>query len=376
MATLSLAYVHGYKDRHGRQRYYYRRAGRRFPLPGRPGKTEFMAAYEAASAEFSSAPSLRAYDVAPGTFDALAVAYYRSPNFLGLGADTQTTYRREIDRWREDHGKKRVVHLQRQHIRDQMAARYYGLSLAEYQRLVAERQTPKFDPENETGGPESANNLLRVVRVLCSFAVDDDPPWRRDNPALGIKKFKMRGEGFVPWSEQDIAKYLKYWPAGSRQRLALLLLLYTGQRRSDVILMGRQHQRGDTIRVRQSKTGAQLVIPMHPDLKSVLNKLPKDGLAFLTTQYGKPFKDGASFGNQFREWCNSAGLNKRSAHGLRKSAAVRLVEAGCTTKQTAAITGHASLREIERYTKAAEQERLAREAISRLILNTRRTPSG
>jgi integrase/recombinase XerD len=97
-----------------------------------------------------------------------------------------------------------------------------------------------------------------------------------------------------------------------------------------------------------------------------LETLPKDGLTFLTTQYGKPFKDGASFGNQFGEWCDKAGLPKRSAHGLRKSAAERLVEAGCTTKVVQAITGHASLREVERYTKAAEQEKLARSAIARL----------
>lgn len=343
MAKVELAYVHGYRDRHGRQRYYYRRGYKQVPLPGRPGETEFMAAYELAAAAFSSVEPLRLLAPAAGSFDALAVAYYRSPNFMRLKASTQTTYRREIDRWREKHGTKRVVHLERRHVLEQMGERH------------------------EASGPEAANNLLRVVRVLCSFAVENE--WRRDNPALGVKKFKMRGDGFVAWSEDDIAKYLKHWKAGTRPRLALLLLLYTGQRRSDVIQMGRQHVSADTIRVKQAKSGAQLVIPMHPDLKSVLDKLPKDGLAFLATQYGKPFKDGASFGNQFGEWCRTAGLEGRSAHGLRKSAAVRLVEAGCSTKEVAAITGHASLREIERYTKAAEQQKLARQAIARLIRN-------
>lgn len=175
-----------------------------------------------------------------------------------------------------------------------------------------------------------------------------------------------RGDGFVAWSEEDIAKYLKRWPAGSRERLALVLLLYTGQRRGDVIRMGRQHVSGGAIRVTQAKTGAQLTIPMHSELKAVLETLPRDSLTFLTTQHGEPFKDSASFGNQFREWCDKTGLPKRSAHGLRKSAAVRLVEAGCTTKEVQAITGHASLREVERYTKAAEQEKLARSAIARL----------
>jgi integrase len=343
MASVELAYVHGYKDRHGKQRYYYRRAGRRFALPGRPGEAEFMGAYELAAAAFSSVEPMRSLDPPAGTFNALALAYYRSPNFLGLKASTQQTYRREIDRWREAHGTKRVVHLERRHILAQMGER------------------------DEASGPEAANNLLRVVRILCAFAVEND--WRRDNPALRVKKFKMRGDGFIAWSEDDIAKYLKHWKAGTRGRLALLLLLYTGQRRSDVIQMGRQHVSADTIRVKQSKTGAHLVIPLHPDLKSVVTKLPKDGLAFLTTQYGRPFKDGAAFGNQFREWCKAAGVKGRSAHGLRKSAAVRLVEAGCSSKEVAAITGHASLREIERYTKAAEQEKLARQAIARLIRN-------
>lgn len=326
-----------------------------------------MAAYEQAAV--STPASLLAAGPAAGTFDALAAAYYRSSNFLDLKPSTQATYRREIDRWCEEHGKKRVTHLHRRHIRDQMAARFSGVALAEYERLLAKRATPKSNSHGETRHPEAANNLLRVVRILCAFAVDDDPAWRADNPALGIRKFRMRGDGFVAWTEADIAKYLKHWPTGSRQRLALLLLLYTGQRRGDVIQMGRQHLANDTIRVKQSKTGAQLIIPLHPDLRLVLEKQPKDGLTFLSTQYGKPFKDGASFGNKFREWCDAAGLEGRSAHGLRKSAAVRLVEAGCTTKEVQAITGHASLREVERYTKAAEQEKLARQAIARLISN-------
>lgn len=343
MANLKLSYVDRFKDRHGVWRYYFRRRGKRIALPGRPGDAEFLSAYQIAMASVGKPTQGASGAPAAGTVDALALAYYRSPNFLRLRPNTQCTYRREIDRWREKHGTKRIIQLQRRHIMEQLAERY------------------------EKGKPEAANNLLRVVRILCGFAHELD--WRTDNPTHGIKKFKMRGDGFVPWSEEDIAKYLKHWKAGTRQRLALLLLLYTGQRRGDVIQMGRQHVSGDAIRVKQSKTGTQLVIPMHPDLRGVLKKQPKNGLAFLTTQYGKPFQNGDSFGNQFREWCSAAGLNKRSAHGLRKSAAVRLVEAGCSTKEVQSITGHASLREVERYTKAAEQELLARQAIARLIEN-------
>lgn len=340
MKRRDLPYLKVWRDRHGARRIYFRRGGKQTPLPGEPGSPDFRAAYDKAMAAFekgeSSAP-------AAGTFDALVMDYFKSPSFTGLRASTQTQYRREIERWRGEHGNKRVAHLQRKHIRDQMAERA------------------------KSGGPEAANNLLRAVRILCGFAVDCD--LRNDNPAMGMRKFKMQSDGFIAWSEEDIATYLDRWGAGTPQRLALVLLLYTGQRRGDVIGMGRQHVRGDTIRVRQSKTGAHLAIPMHPVLKALLETLPANRLTFLTTQYGKPFKNSAAFGNRFRAWCDDAGLKDRSAHGLRKSAAIRLVEAGCSSKEVAAITGHASLREIERYSRAADQEKLARAAIERLIQN-------
>ncbi|RYG87342.1 MAG: site-specific integrase, partial [Alphaproteobacteria bacterium] len=66
---------------------------------------------------------------------------------------------------------------------------------------------------------------------------------------------------------------------------------------------------------------------------------------------------------------HAANLADRSLHGLRKSAARRLAEAGCSAKQIAAVTGHASLREVERYTLAADQERLARDAFAILGAN-------
>lgn len=340
MAKVELPYVHGYRDRHRKQRYYYRRAGRRIPLPGELGGTEFMRAYEDAATSFTTdqPPEPK---VATGSFDALAVSYYRSPQFLSLSAATQRTYRFAIDRWRGDHGAKQVAHLERRHVMQHLAVRY------------------------DAGGPEAANQLRKVLKILSRFAMDND--WRTGDPTVGLRRYKSKGEGFIAWSEADIAQYLERWGAGTRERLALCLLLYLGQRRGDTVRMGRQHRTGDMIRVTQSKTGTHLVIAMHPELKAVLDGLPNDNLTYLTTTFGKPFT-AAGFGNWFRDVCNAAGLKDRSAHGLRKSAARRLAEAGCTTKQIAAITGHKTLAEIERYTASADQERMGREAISRLIL--------
>jgi integrase len=192
--------------------------------------------------------------------------------------------------------------------------------------------------------------------------------WRKDNPARDVERVLYRSPGLPSWSDEEIAAYEARWPLGTKQRLALALLLYTGQRRSDAVRMGRQHLRdgGHRIFVKQQKTGAELLIPVHPELRRALDLVPADQLTFLLTDYGNAFTP-AGFGMRFAEWRTAAGLPKRwSSHGLRKAAARRLAEAGATTQEIMAIGGWRTLAEVERYTRAADQARLARSAIIRL----------
>jgi integrase len=94
---------------------------------------------------------------------------------------------------------------------------------------------------------------------------------------------------------------------------------------------------------------------------------PEEHLTFVVTTTGKPYGPN-HFSESFREWCDAAGLPKNcSAHGLRKAACRRLAEAGCSEKQIAAISGHASLDEVARYTKAADKARLARDAMALMV---------
>jgi hypothetical protein len=187
---------------------------------------------------------------------------------------------------------------------------------------------------------------------------------RADDPTRDVRAIRVKSEGFHSWTDTEIAQFEKRHPIGSRSRLALALLLYTGQRRSDVVRMGRQHIHDGVLHIRQQKTGAELAIPVHPDLGAIVAETAADHLTFLTTQFGQSFK-AAGFGNWFREQCDAAGLKHCSAHGLRKAAARRLAEAGCTEHEIAAITGHASLREVARYTKAADQKWLAAAAMEK-----------
>jgi len=114
--------------------------------------------------------------------------------------------------------------------------------------------------------------------------------------------------------------------------------------------------------VRQQKTDTPLLIPMDEGLVQALAAVPRTNLTFLVTERGAPFT-AAGFGNWFRDRCNEAGLPRCSAHGLRKLAATRMANAGCSSDQIKAVTGHKSLSEVARYTKAADQARLARQAI-------------
>ena len=149
-------------------------------------------------------------------------------------------------------------------------------------------------------------------------------------------------------------------------RTAFALHLYTGQRRADVAHMAWTDVVGNAINVVQAKTGARLTIPLHPNLSAALRAWPRKHVDMLTTAFNRPFSD-AGYGNMMADAIADAGLPDRCVlHGLRKAAARRLAEAGCSEKEIAAVTGHTTLKEVARYTRAADQKRLAAGAVAKL----------
>jgi integrase len=333
-------FVHGFLDRHGKPRFYFRRVGfKKVPLPGLPWSPEFMAAYEAALAGHPL--QIGSSRVKPGTLRALAVSYFASPAFRTKRPSTQYTYRNVIDQLCREHGDKRPALLQREHV----------------VRLLAARADT----------PATANALRRSLRALMQHAVEMGI--RADDPTREVRAIAVKGEGYHSWTEAEIAQFERHHPVGSRARLALGLLLCTGQRRSDVVRMGRQHVAEGVLSVRQQKTGRSLWIPVHEALASIMAGTAASNLTFLVTDQGKPYS-AAGFGNWFRDQCRAAGLHGCSAHGLRKAAARRLAEAGCTAHEISAITGHASLREVARSTEAADRRKLAASAMAKVKSGT------
>lgn len=342
--TRRLPFLKSYRDRHGKVRHYLRMRGvSAVSLPGDYGSREFVEAYWTAR---ESAPKrqIGAEKVIPGSFSALIAIYYKSKAYAGLRPITQKTYRNALERFRQAHGDKLVKGIRQRHV----VAILDGLA-------------------------GNAHTWRTVIRILLNSALERG--WIDVHPMLGMRRAKKAAKGYIAWSEADIAAYEAKWPTGSRERLALALLLYTAQRRADVVTMGRQHIRGDQIHVVQQKTDARLWIPLHAALAAEIAQAPTTQLTLLQTQYGEPYT-AAGFGNWFREAAAAAGLIERTAHGLRKSASVRLAEAGCTPSQIKAITGHKNLAEVTLYTDAADQERLAREAMDRLEGRTKGLTAG
>jgi integrase len=328
-------YVHGFVDRHGKPRFYFRRPGfGRKPLRGLPYSPEFMTDYETAAA--GQPLPIGAGRVRPGTMAALALSYFASPEFSALRPSSRSIYRYIIERLCREHGDKRAADMKREHV----------------VRLMA-----RF-----AGKPGAANGLRKALRAMMRHAVDIG--LRSDDPTRDVKAIRTRSEGHHSWTDAEIAQFERYHSVGSRARLALALLLYTGQRRGDVSRMGAQHVRGGALHVKQEKTGAVLAIPMHPELEAIIAATPSGHLTFLTTARGGPLS-ASRFSHWFRQECDRAGLPNCSAHGLRKAAARRLAEAGCTAHEIGAITGHISLSELVRYTRAVDQRRLAEAALAK-----------
>jgi integrase len=217
----------------------------------------------------------------------------------------------------------------------------------------------------DTLTPHTAQSMFIALRHFTGWCVEHE--LTRIDPTYGVRLRAPKSDGHHTWTEDEIALFEAAHAVSTKARLALALGVFTAQRRGDVIRVGRQHIREGVLTVRQQKTGVTLAIPVHPDLAGIIAASSTGHLTLLTTKTGKSY-EADDFSEQFRIWCNAAGLPQRCVfHGLRKAACRRLAELGCTVHEIAAISGHKSLKEIERYTKAADQARLARAAMARTV---------
>lgn len=321
------------KDRQGRDRWRLRLPGRKsVTIKGPFGSPEFAESYRAA---IEGETDRRRLPGKHGSFNALAASYLRSAAFSKLAPDTRKSRRYWIENFLTQYGSFPVAALERRHIKKLIDAAPAG----------------------------KARNLLSMMRVLMALAIEEGI--RGDDPTAGLKRPRLSAEGWHTWTEAEIDQFEAKHPIGTPARQAFALALHTGQRAADLIRMGRQHISDGRINVVQQKTGKRLAIKLHPKLVTIMEATASDHLTFIVTENGKPYAHAQSFGNRMRRWCREAGLVGTPLHGLRKACCRRLAEVGCSVNEIASISGHKSLAEIERYTKAADQKLLAERAIAR-----------
>ncbi|UYY77757.1 tyrosine-type recombinase/integrase [Sphingomonas sp. R1] len=336
-------------DRHGKLRARFRKAGvapvYMKTLPDQPG---FEAEYKALLA---GVPSQMETRHAPGSVHDLCTRYYRAADFAAKGtAETRTRRRWLIESFRNEFGNDRVTDFRFEHIEA---------------ILMKRTEKQKLKNGRTFGGQVAAVKLRKELLRLFAYAKKLE--WISSNPVADAEKVgKERLQGFHTWSEEDIAAYQKHHKLGTKARLALEIILWTGQRRGDARLFGPKHIVNGRINYQAGKTGDNIWMPLATDLRRAIDAMPSVGIStYLVTEFGKPFtKDG--FGNKMREWCDEAGLPKCTAHGLRKAIARRMAESRLTDEQIMSVGGWKSSSQVRTYTEAANKRGLADGAIQQI----------
>ena len=207
------------------------------------------------------------------------------------------------------------------------------------------------------GKLSARRHWLKAIRGLLRSAV---PSMRKDDPTEGIATIKLpKTKGHHTWTDDEIAAYRAYWPLGTQQRLVMEFALETASRRGEVVRLGPQHVKNGRIRIERTHGSKDVDIPMSSELQAACDAMPKAHLTYIVTAYGKP-RSKYGLGNDFAKWATEAGLPARCRlHGLKKGGMRRLAEAGNTTHELMAISGHRTLSEVQRYTEDADRKRLA-----------------
>jgi integrase len=220
--------------------------------------------------------------------------------------------------------------------------------------------------EERAKTPSQANNYLDTLRALFKWAFKAELV--KKDATQGIENIaRPKTEGFHPWTREEVERFRERWPRGTRERRALEIMLFTGLRRGDAAVFGRQHVRGGYFTIRTAKNGVVVEAPVLPKLVEELGLAPPNALAFVATRDGRPMTK-ESFGNWFKDACREAKV-PGNCHGLRKIGATLAAENGASERQLMALFGWTDPAMARIYTRAAKAKRLAAQAAAMLAEN-------
>jgi site-specific recombinase XerD len=345
---IDFAFLMEDRDRRGNKCVFVRRQGKKIRIKEKKGSPEFALAYAAALSQLERQTGYRVPARAPspeGTFGWLASSYFQSARFRKLDPKSRATRRLVIEECLREPPKPGS--------KSTMASCPIANLNASAVLMLMDRKD---------GAPGAANNRKKYLSAMFGWAVK--ARIMKANPARDAERVSYATEGFHTWSIDEVRLFEERHPVGTKARLALALLLFTGARRGDVVTLGRQHVRDGVLRYVPRKTRYKRLRasekPFLPELARVVEASPTGDLTFLITEYGKPFT-AAGFGAWFRKRCDEAGLPHCTAHGLRKAGATLAAEGGATDRQLMALFDWTTSSQATVYTAAADRKRLASE---------------
>jgi integrase len=301
----------------GGKYWRFRRGELKAALPGKPGDPEFHKRY----GELLTQSERKAPEPDRESFAWLIARYRKSAEFNALRPLTRLDYDKTLDL-----------------IVAELGEQPFALTTSKMIKQVR---------DDHAATPRKAHKFKQMVSRLYSWAAEEG--LAEINPAAPIKRLKVRAKAITPWSESEIAAFLSTAPLWLQT--PILLALYTGQRREDVVRMTWADYQGAIIRVKQSKTGEPLDIACHKALRSHLSSIRTAfGGPIARNAKGKPFTANSLSQALRRQVEGMEGFPKdRSMHGLRYAAAARLDEAGCTLAEAVAVLGHRTYQMAHRY---------------------------
>lgn len=339
-----------YKDRHGRERWRFRRSGKTIPLPGLPGDPEFEEAYQAAV----EGRTPRKAEVVRHPL----AAQPRSMRAAWRIVTTKTTEWKQLDAVTQQKQSAIAEAFLQSPIAEGVKTLWGEAPMADLRRrhlkaLLADR----------SDRPHAARHLLVTIRKMILVALDEE--WIETDPSYRLN-YRPKLKGWRAWTDEERKQFEANWPIGTTPRLAYTLALWLGNRRSDVAALPVTAIRGDTIALTQIKTKREMRLSISPMLREALDATDLIGPTILLTAYGEPFS-AKSLTGRMADWTKSAGLPKGcTLHGLRKTLGGMLAEGGATTREIMDTLGHTDIKHAELYTKSANQERLARAGLQKV----------
>jgi integrase len=325
--------------RHGKVVWYFRRGhGRKIRIRAAWGTPEFDAAYEAAAAGTKPAPRA---GPAGGTLAWLFDRYCDVSAWTKLTKSTRYKRQKIMLRVLETAGDKRLTSIT--------------------------KETVEAGVERRKSAPSSAQAFVDTLHGVFKWALKAGHVTIDPTEGVEVDLTPKRKGGYPPWTDDDMAAYEAFWSIGTRERLLFDILCFTGMRIGDVSRLGRQHVSKGQIKIDTEKSQGEMrvAIPMLAALKATIDASPTGDLAFLVTRRRTPWNKGA-LGTYFTDSAKAAGIKGKSAHGMRKAAAIRSALNGATEREMEAIFGWKGGRMARLYAELASRIKLAENAIHTL----------